>query len=158
MSTSVVHTVTTRLEKVDYTVRLKKRNHCRLANVILKIRQIILYQSYFLSFCFVWQKLATLAYISRTPLCPSLISESALEWSTSTGHVYISEENTSHSLSTRNSIQRSWRGEMGSRKRKGKAFGKAETIQPCLLIDWPLRLMNISKAFQLQPLEASPVA
>jgi len=49
-------------------------------------------------------------------------------------------------------------GEMGSRKRKGKAFGKAETIQPCLLIDWPLRLMNISKAFQLQPLEASPVA
>ena len=45
-----------------------------------------------------------------------------------------------------------------SRKRKGKAFGKAQTIQPCLLIDWPLRLMNISIPFQLQPLEASPVA
>jgi len=70
MSTLVVHTVTTRLERVDYIVRLKKRNHCLLANVMLKIRQIILYQSYFLSFCLVWQKLATLAYISRDSTSP----------------------------------------------------------------------------------------
>jgi hypothetical protein len=46
----------------------------------------------------------------------------------------------------------------GFKEKKREAFGKAETIQPCLLIDWPLRLMNISIAFQLEPLEASPVA
>jgi hypothetical protein len=37
MSTLVVHTVTTRLEKVDYTVRLKKRTRFLLANVIFKM-------------------------------------------------------------------------------------------------------------------------
>jgi len=70
MSTLVVHTVTTRLEKVGYTVRLKKKTHCYLENVMLNIRQIILYQSYFLSFCLVWHKLATLAYISRDSTLP----------------------------------------------------------------------------------------
>lgn len=69
------------------------------------------------------------------------------------GPCYISEENTCSGLSARNNIHKKegWGGVReggggGFKEYKRDAFGKAETIQPSLLIDWPLDLMNISKA------------